>query len=256
MSESEPIDDFVAFRLDYLAGISEVIDGVEAKILQITEETLTEVSFEIAREVHSIKGSAGSYGYPFITSICHQFEDDTSANSLRLDKDRDHFLKYIDLIRKVIDCVKVGGYEESAYERQLSDLKSNFYKVKSQDFKKVLFADNSKTTHSVLVHTLKNEQVKISHVNNGFTALGRLLRENFDLFICSKNLEELNGNAVIAALSQETTKVKTEIIMLTSKDISTGVQLQDAKVRAVVKRDEHFSDNLLRAVTDSIKGVA
>ena len=67
---------FDALRVEYVAQLPETLAKIETQILAWPEGD--GVSMELLRDIHSLKGAAGTYGLGFVTEACHRLEDFSS----------------------------------------------------------------------------------------------------------------------------------------------------------------------------------
>ena len=103
-------------RNAYMLELPERFITMEELVLVLEQGgDINEAYDKLFRDVHSLKGSGGTYGFPLITSICHQIEDDlrekNEADSCFAQDVIDRLLKYIDLLRQFPDCFNAGEAE-------------------------------------------------------------------------------------------------------------------------------------------------
>ena len=77
MKDKENLDDILYEELykDYLKLLPEKINYLNSLINDFSIIQSEERLMTIVRSVHSIKGSAGSYGHDFLSKICRGWED-------------------------------------------------------------------------------------------------------------------------------------------------------------------------------------
>ncbi|VAW94061.1 hypothetical protein MNBD_GAMMA20-1362, partial [hydrothermal vent metagenome] len=88
-------------RDNFLEELPERCDAIEDSILSLGNGADDEHFQRLYREVHSLKGSAGTHGIPAISTICHQLEDSltTAQETITHEPERiDLYLRYLDLI--------------------------------------------------------------------------------------------------------------------------------------------------------------
>ena len=98
-------------RGDYLAGLPVKIQALEDVIHDLgqpqPQQDQEALYTELYRVVHSMKGTAGTYGIHVISTICRQFEDYLSLHPVtavfRGAELTDVSLRYIAIIRHAID---------------------------------------------------------------------------------------------------------------------------------------------------------
>jgi len=90
--------DFIESTRDKLDGIDEAIDAIYKDA-----ENRGELFFGLQRDVHSLKGSAGTYGFPSVTLIAHRLEDYMESTRRLSHESWLEVQVFIDVIRSIID---------------------------------------------------------------------------------------------------------------------------------------------------------
>ena len=218
-----------ALRINYLKDLPVQIDEIEGAILEIDRSGFNvELTQELYRHVHSLKGSGGTYALNAISDVCHPFEDLISdfleQKQLTVPFFVDFALRYIDLLRRVFNAYLNNDEPESFTLPLLHQLRLET----SNKTHSVLIVENSDVVVGLLREILSNNGYRIEIVHDGYTGLGRLLAEPFDLFITALETKRLNGIATICALQKAQTRThKTTTILLSSSEI---------------KQDQHHAD--------------
>lgn len=212
-------------RVTYMQELPDRVAGLEEQVLQLEQdEGFADVYQKLFREVHSLKGSGGTYGFTVITTICHQLEDllkeESEVSQSFSQEIIDGLLQYIDLLRQVPECYQSGDTELAAVKANLSNLQDT---VLAGDYR-CLVVEGSTTTQKMVSLVLADEQVEISFASDGFEALERLLQEEFDLLITSMATGQLNGKALIAATRlSDSVNANIPTILLTTSETSLDV---------------------------------
>ncbi|MBI3772254.1 MAG: Hpt domain-containing protein [Gammaproteobacteria bacterium] len=237
-------------RRAYLDELPTKLDRVEDLVLQLGrgEEGRYE---ELYRNVHSIKGSAGTHGFGEHSSICHQFEDQLSTIDIDAPKllaqQVDILLKYVDLLREATDVAAAGRTYAGVHE-QLNELRrarlSNQYPG--------LIIESSNTTVMLCRQSLAQLPVELTVERNGLIALERLLYSRYAFVVSGYQLEGLNGLAVMSALRMSgIADNDAPFIMLTSgRDMNVPGPF---KPDAIIKRDTQLVAELRQAVKKIIE---
>ena len=188
-------------RSEYRAHALEELERTEQIILDIEADTLTEdVSRKLQLIIHSIKGSSGTYGFDFASSACHSLEDfiNSEERGKQDSKIIDTILNYIDLLKEYFRNVPSDEDEVvNKYKQRLESLSS----IKSSVDYRVLIVELSKTLSAACERILRNTGIRVAVVKDGYEALGRLLKEEFDCLITSKSVATINGIQLIQSLN-------------------------------------------------------
>ncbi len=186
-------------REDFLKELPERCDIIEDGILSLGNDAGGEHFQRLYREVHSLKGSAGTHGIPAISTICHQLEDGLTAaqeTTTPAPERIDLYLRYLDLIHRCIEIARErhGNYAE--IDQALEDIRRHGSAHRLSG----LIVENSPAMTALYQGALEGQPVQLAVEQDGMVALNRLLRERFDLLIMGAETRTLNGIGVLYAL--------------------------------------------------------
>lgn len=234
-------------KVTYMQEFPEKVAVMEGLVLALeNSDSIAESYQKLFREVHSMKGSGGTFGFSIITTICHQMEDlikEEGEENLSFSQTViDGLLQYIDLLQKVPDCYHSGDTKLTAIQTALNSLKQIWIGSSCR----ALVVEGSATTQTMVSLVLTGEQVEISLADSGYVALERLLQEEFDLLITGMAIGGLNGKALIAAMRlSDSANADIPVILLTSSDAKPDIDLQPANT--VINKGPDMPDLLLEA---------
>jgi len=236
----------------YLATFPAHIDEIESLILNIEKKRgdHTENFEALYRKAHSLKGSGGTYGFNIITSICHQLEDFLSASLIEEDsvtQDKvDTVFSYTDLLKETHELLE----NEKTDFKEISQKLELIKKKESDHLLKGLFVGPASQVYSKMsINLFEQLNIQCSTIDNGMTALQRLLHEHFDFLITSKENLELNGLALIAAIKLnhgKNQKIKTILITTNAtNDAPPGYEPD-----CIILKNKDFSQNLEKTMEE------
>lgn len=212
----------------YLLGIPAHLEEMENYILSLEEGRNHQKNFEaLYRKAHSLKGSGGTYGYPIITSACHQMEDFIS-NSMQNSDDVntqavDTIFKYINVLKDIHSLLYNKNDNFDEIENQLKNLKGKAITEAING----IYVGSQGNLYNICTQIFSECNVHCTAVKGGVDTLQRVLHEHFDFIITSRENIDLNGLALIAAIKlnrKKDSKIKT--ILITSNqppDVSEAV---------------------------------
>lgn len=236
-------------RGEFIGELAERCERLDDLILNLEKSPdKREIFDELYRGVHSLKGSGGTHGLSIITTICHQLENlITGADEHKAfgSAFATRAFPYVDLLRRVEEIARQDKPDYSFIEADLETLRQSGL----QSRKSVLIAELSSTMAGFYKQVLAGLPLQVGFEDNGLTALERLLHESFDLVIVGREIKELNGIAMMAALrhSQSSNHDIPAILISSKRDEAPNY----IGFKASIARDQNLADNLLAAV-DSI----
>lgn len=202
-------------RTGYIAALPGKIEDIESSVLGLESEGYHGEAFAtLYRNVHSLKGSGGTYGFNIVTAVCHQLEDnldDLSKHTKTQESEINTLLVYVDLLKELQQTLIRPTNDYNRIEQSLAQLKQK----RLQNNISGLIVEPSATNIALLKNTLEELQVSLSIETDGIVALNRLVHEKFDFLITSNEIANLNGLALIAATklsSRVNKKIKTALV--------------------------------------------
>jgi len=227
-------------RADFLAELPERCDRMEENVLALEQKK--EGAFdELFRQVHSLKGSGGTFGLPVITTICHQFESFISEVAPHFNQQAANFaLNYLDLLRRSGKLAAPSSEVATTLEQDLEQLRSASMPKRAS----VLLVEPSAAMSKLFQGALASLPLRLVKEDRGMSALEQLLHEPFDLLLASRELPDLNATALVAALRESDCHNKDiPVILISSNPAPISRHLG---IRAMIRRDPQLVPNLAR----------
>ena len=234
----------------YLAELPQRLEGIEALMLDVDRtDDFADLYETLYREVHSIKGSAGTHGLHAISTVCHNLEDclaEVSAEQSKITQDhKNNWLAYLDLLVKTSEKYQQGEEDFADIEDEIDKLRHTSPGVKYR----ALMIEPSGMHAQMCEKVLSKYGVSFSYASDGYEALGRLLSEPFDILVTSLQIPRLDGQALIGALrlgSKRNREMKT--ILLTSRKMHYTNRQIDPDY--IVEKNSRMLENLQRIANE------
>lgn len=227
MASGKPdINEMLAkLRVKYVGDLPDKLDEIEDSLMAVSRGNASEEAMlELYRRVHSVKGSAGSYGVPIVSAVCHRFEDRITQAQEGAGGDGgppfvDEALRFVDLLREAVALARAGADDVSEIEEKLDLLNRSGPAAAEIGQRRisVLLLDDTRTTALMLRAALKDAGAELAVATDDLSALERLMNERFDILVCGLRAGRLGGLGVIAALklSQGRSRAATAVLLTT-----------------------------------------
>ncbi|MBT3981261.1 MAG: response regulator [Bacteriovoracaceae bacterium] len=220
-------NDFHEIMIQFIESIQEKVGVVEKCILALQNESgSTEALNTLKRELHTIKGTSGSFGLMMGTTISHVFEDFLNSCCEKEDDLSDHvdsFLKYMDLLSEFFEHAKlVDPPDDIAFRNKLDKL----IKLDSASEHRVLIVEKTRVVANVYREYFTEKGIFVSIVESGYQALGRILNENFDSIITCLESGEIDGINLVQILEVMKKRPK-GVILVTSNQKFEDTEIFD-----------------------------
>ena len=235
-------------RISYVAELEDKLNEIEAALLALEDAAqFTQHIADSYRRVHSLKGSAGTYGIPIISKICHQLEE---YLNLGVDKPEkisrqvlDQCLSHVDLMRQAREMVSRGAEHFQEIDEQLESLRAFLL----GDRYSVMVVETSKVNIRLCGEILSGFPLHVTVLDNGVHALERLLHEHYHILITGYEVKMLNGLALVAAVrlsNRQNQNIKA--ILLSSQ--KQRLFRRDTDPDFMIPRDARFPENVSTAI--------
>lgn len=252
------------FRLD--------LDEVEALILQLSEaETKQDSIAKLFRIIHSLKGTAGSYGFSLLSVCCHRMEDaflseEISGTESLIDDLldlKDTLLRICEAysiqdkitISRISETLGVGdnNSHEGSVANQSQNLNSNlnpnqYKQVTAKPKKRILIGENSKLLMNIITRSALEFDVEIAYAKDGYAILGRLLKEKFEVLIAPPyiaTIDLINLFEILKIVPNPNSSIKAIAITSSVEKLAT-LNRKDTKI---VAKDSNLNNNLTEVLT-------
>jgi chemotaxis protein histidine kinase CheA len=228
-------------RAGFLDYLQERCDECDNLLVSLEKNPRDVDAFDkLYRAVHSLKGAGGTYGLNIVTHICHQLEN--CLNDIRKPNKQKTMLEqsfeYLDLLRRVDTEGRKDHPDYAPIEAALADVR----RAALESRKSCLLAETSAMMLGIYQKSLNDRHAEYTVAKDGLEALSRLLHEPFDLVILGRELPELNGVAVAAALRESHSRNQNVPVFLVTSNADNLPPA--AGFTAILPRNQQLAANL------------
>lgn len=233
------MDSFYEAAAEKLNQMDEIInihrDGEDADGSQMNE---------LRRQLHSLKGTSGTFGFPLITVICHRLEEYLVEDRQYESEELDGGQIYLDQIRRIVEEKSNPDDEES--ETILANLpgQSSPSEENSQSPApiKVVLVSPMAAMRKLAEFYLTENSCEVIATNSATDAFSLTLEHRPDILITSVQMEVLNGIDLGRAIAAISSLRETKIVLMTSSAdagaLYDGVPLEFDSIRTSQLEDD------------------
>ena len=252
-----------AQRDSYLRGLKNDLAGIEQLIVDLSRpDGAGERTRKLARAVHSIKAVAGSYGLELISLAVDGLQDELAIQGL-VDGDSeiyiDRLLQHKHRLARLVEAYLANDNPtlrdiQSMYARPALDPAARPLDA-PLSLSRVLLVDPSQATLKICAGVLNAVGVRaIATAQDGYEALGRLLKEPFDAVITSLHVPTIDGQSLTPVLRTiPGPNRKTPVILLTAS--TAALDPSAARPDYIVEKNPHMTGRL-KTILSELKGAA
>lgn len=172
----------------------------------------------LRRQLHSLKGTSGTFGFPVITVICHRLEEYFVEERQYSEQELDGGQIYLDRIRQIVEEKRNPDDAES--ERILADLPMHAGVTNE-------IAEEAVRTTVVLVSPmaamrklaefyLSENHCEVFATSSSLEAFSLMLAHRPDMLVTSVQMETLNGIDLGRAVKAVSSLKGTKVVLMTS----------------------------------------
>lgn len=237
--------DFIEGSLEKLDGIDDIIDNIYNDRGERGDQF-----FQMQRDVHSIKGSAGTHGMHLLTLVAHRLEDYIEACP-RLNKEQWRGVQlYIDEMRHLVDL----GKDPSEQERddilhRLPHAQQEVVEFSTQKKKKVtvLIVMPPGVQRKLIGKELASCGFDLSFTDRPVEAIRLVMDLKPDAVLSNQEFRNMTGSELANVLSSIKLTSQVPFALLTSSDIEADSLPKSAHI---VKKGETFVSDMTEYLVD------
>ncbi|MCK5547234.1 MAG: Hpt domain-containing protein [Rhodospirillaceae bacterium] len=244
---------YAQLRSEFAAEARDGIEAVEDTLNNIASspESNDEALKIIRRQVHSIKGLAEPFGYPFLANVAHQLEDHLLH---RVDLDsitiRD-IQQYCDVLSECLLWVKTPSNEE--LKEILGSLPGDSLMEAALFAPDDLFRSHvivsSKTAYQMISSVMIPMGFQIKHSRNAINGFEYAVLNKPGLIIVSDVLDDLSGVDIVNAFAAMPATKDIPVIFMTSFDREHSDILNLPPNIPIIYLGSDIKGEILRALT-------
>ena len=211
-----------------------------------------EIVSEMRREIHSLKGMGGTFGFPALTAVSHRLEDfiaSVGGFSVRLDD----IQVFLDCLNDILDADPQPDNDELAkIVRKLpAGNRSEDDEVEIATIEVLLVVPNQ-VLRPLLQHHLEQNGCRVVGVESPFEAIELSVRTLPDLVISSVVLAGLDGVDLLRMLNAIENTQSMKLAVLTSAATSDPMIANLPESISVISTDQSMLDDTL-SVLDELR---
>ncbi len=206
---------------------------------------------KMQRDIHSMKGSAGTYGFPAVSLILHRLEDFIEATR-RLGND--DFLKlqiFLDRVREILTSGE--NPKEEITDDIVSSLPSSAVGVVSaQDVRKVtvLMVMPKGVQRKIVGKELASCGFELSFASSSIEAIDLAISIRPDIVVASLELDRISGATLARILETIDMTRGIPFVLTTSTDVERELDEDIPSRTRVVHKGPNFAEELSLALLD------
>jgi chemotaxis protein histidine kinase CheA len=253
-SENDIDSDLVAELLPFfIDDVVERLGSVEQMVVSFsTNLHVKPDSFELLRNVHSIKGSAASFGFPTIALISHHLEDYIIATGNFGEAAVDGMLEHVHAIGAIVEARRDPGSEEGRrILKSLPDFHPTQNLLRSQGQKTVLFIGPRNIQLRLMEPEIRAGGFRLVTMSSSFQGIESAIRTRPDLILISNIIDILDGVDVARMIHAAEMTQHIPLVVVASKLDAEPVRNRLNRLNEkilVVRKGEDFAADFAYAI--------
>ncbi len=239
---------------EFLESCGDSLDVVDAAITRLIDGGAWDDDFaELLRQVHSVKGSGGTFGFPAITLIAHSLEDyiETAAEISR--RQLDAILVFIDAIRGIL------GRGENPSDTEITEILRGLPASRltqtiggGQTPRDIgfLLAMPKGLQRRIIGGEMASCGFRVSLAENAVQAIELALANPPDIIAANMFLEDMTGVELARVFKAIAATAKANFMLMTSSDTGGPKTIGLPLGSRIVRKGNHFSEDLSMHLMD------
>ena len=235
-------------KVEFIDGAKDRLDEIDSAIDTIYrgEGDRGELFVDLQRQVHSLKGSAGSYGLGFASIVAHRLEDYLESSKRLEDDQWLDVQKFVDQIRGVIESGEDPESEEQ--DRVLSTLPRSANassQTPSSGEKTALIIMPPGVQRKAVSGRLSDHGIGVSFSDDPLNSIGITVSLKPDVILSNQEFSVINGTELANMLAAVAITRKIPFGLMTSHDAPS----EASDEIGIIKKDNAFLDNVSAYLT-------
>jgi len=250
---------FANLRIEFRVDAQDCLGRLEAQLEGVRKNTVAASAAlsDLCREVHTLKGSGGSFGFPTVTVIAHRLENYISGISGLDGAAIDDTLVFLDRMRDVLEGDSDDGDDRAAQiVRGLPVRSANRMPDIDGPDLEVLLVPSTPIIGRAVEGEFKLQGCRVTMLASPLEAIALAIRTRPDLVVASAVSRDIGGTDLAAAFRAMKATRKIAFALLTSfprnhpelRDVSDDVKL--------IRHDQDLPGEIARLRTEVAKTIA
>lgn len=239
-------DDFIATSLDKLDHVDQIIDAFYQG-----QNGTEDQYFQLQRDIHSIKGSAGTHGLSTLTLVAHRLEDYLESSSSASANKWQDIQAFCDEMRKLVEL----GAEPDATVREetlkrlpsIVDDKTTAISEQKKRHVTILLVMPQGVQRKVIAKELTDCGFDLSYATRPLEAVSLVMNINPDAVLSNQEFPHMTGLELAHVLKAIEATRETPFALLTSSDIPKDTLPQETQL---IKKGGNFMSELTDYLLD------
>ena len=234
-------------RIEYIESSSDPLDLIDQQIQYLfnSDEDWQDRFIEFQRQIHSLKGTAGSYGFHSVSEITHSLEDylETSINLTA--KELSDIQAYVDQTRWILESGKEPAESETAeILRKLPAPNKSSFSTQEIRHIPVLLVMPYNIQRKIVASELVSCGFRVYMADTGVRAIELALIHQPTIVISNYDIGDMTGRDLAFAFSaiEATKKINFGLMTSNEGDDARFADLPDGI--KILRKGEFFSEDL------------
>jgi CheY-like chemotaxis protein/HPt (histidine-containing phosphotransfer) domain-containing protein len=250
-SPNQDMDDiFQELRRDFIVTARQKLADLDSQLAIISAEATDDpdIIADMRREIHSLKGMGGTFGFPALTAVAHRLED-FIASVGSFAKYADDIVVFIDCLNDIIDIDPQPDNDELArIVRRLPAGKKTETEDPELPTIEVLLVVPNPVLRPLLQHHLEQAGCRVVGAKSPFSAIELSVRTQPELVISSVVLTGLDGIDLLRSLDSMTSTGSIKLALLTSMSLDDPVMSNLPESAFVISAGGEMGNDILNLI--------
>lgn len=237
-------DSFIESTIERLESLDSLIQSIQSGDSNNAGEMT-----DFRGQIHSIKGTGGTFGFPVVSIICHRLEEMIKEEREYSPDEFDLVQQFVDQIRKIIE----QGQEPDETEAEeilasLPTISTPIHQDRAASDVKIVLVTPMAALRQLAEFYLSEHGCQVLCTESSVDAFRLTVENRPDLLVSSVQLETLSGIDLGRAVSAVSALKSTKISLLTSS-ADIGDLSADIPETFTFIRTDHMEDDIVEVLS-------
>ena len=235
----------------FIEGAEQRLDDVEETVASIVSspEGLGEQATKFRNDIHSLKGTAGTFGFPLISILCHKLEDLTAGSDEHLAQQVDHIDYFLELMRGIINKRQNPGESETKAILAALPNRSAIKQASGDKALKVLLVSPTRSLRQLAAFLFEEQGCHVSEAADSLEGFAKAVETRPDIIVSSMEMKHISGSELGNALAAISALENTQFALLSASITGEASNKPEYELFPVLHVDQ-IGDDITKLLKD------
>ena len=238
------------FRAEFVDNSGDRLDEIDSQIdrLHTMDDGFDGLFLELQRSIHTMKGTAGSYGFPTVTAIAHRLEDYFETTETIGRAELGYIQVFVDTIRRIFESGdNPSDGEAMAILKGLPNVTADANDTSTQTIKdvSVVLVMPLSVQRKIIASELASCGFRVTMAETGVAAVAVVVANRPEIIVASFELKDMTGGELAHVFASIEATRNHHFMLMTSFELDDPRLASLPEGAAVVRKGVNFAKDVM-----------